>query len=90
MKNKENLVALKLFGIEIVWCQNGPQRNWRHQKWLRRNCSAEKSCSLHSFPAWRSAIKRYSVKISWQVRFLCPWARHFNRIASTIEWLNRH
>jgi len=31
---------------------------------------------IHSFPAWRSAFKRVSVKIGRQARLLCPWARH--------------
>jgi len=31
---------------------------------------------IHSFPAWRSALKRASVKIGRQVRLFCPWARY--------------
>jgi len=31
---------------------------------------------IHSFPAWRSALKRVSVKIGRQVHLLCPWIRH--------------
>jgi len=31
---------------------------------------------IYSFPARCSAFKRVSVKISRQVRLLCPWARH--------------
>jgi len=28
-----------------------------------------------------------SVNNNWQVRLLCPWAKHFDRIASTFELL---
>ena len=30
---------------------------------------------IRSFPAWRSAF-RGGCETSWQVRLLCPWARH--------------
>jgi len=37
---------------------------------------------IHSFPAWRSALKRVSVEIGQQVRLLCPWARQLNKVTS--------
>jgi len=43
---------------------------------------------IHSFSAWRLAFKRVSVKISRQVRLLCPWVKALNGIASTFEWLD--
>jgi len=37
---------------------------------------------IHSFPAWHSAFTRFSVKIGWQVRLLCLWARHLMELPS--------
>jgi len=31
---------------------------------------------IHSFPAWRSALKRISTERGRQVRLWCPWATH--------------
>jgi len=42
---------------------------------------------IYSFSSWRSAFKRVSVKISRQVRLLCPWARHLWD-CPTFEWLD--
>jgi len=36
---------------------------------------------IHSFPARRSAYKRISVEIGWQVRLLCPWARQLKGLS---------
>jgi len=44
---------------------------------------------IHSFPAWRSALERDSMKIGRQVRLLCvSLGKALNKIASTFEWLD--
>jgi len=44
---------------------------------------------IYSFPVWRSALKRDSVKLGRQVRLLCTWARHLTGLPSYYLWVVR-
>jgi len=52
------------------------EENYFDRDWLQLGLLARGSMVIHSFPAWRSALKRVSVEIGRQVHLLCSWARH--------------